>query len=305
MNVVVLINGREAIPVRAIPFVTGRWMSPDVVARSFARTDSWRDMREVSAYQLLGGVIHGPILPKEWDVVEDLLQALEAKLDSLSDNHTDTRPIWISESVSVLPASVFVWKDQFEQYFRGEYSPWRFHKIDERPGDRELNFSPMITPPSLRDVVMEGFEDSAGDLPQIPPTPINNRQSLLRRRKSVTLEEAAEMLTGIEGWTKENRAAIDLMRESIQHGELEPENVHYWNEDAWTFDGSRAVLDQGATTVTVANFEAWRARIFPSTDSGLDRPKDSQRSQAGFSPPDAFQQAVTEGTPTAERHPAG
>ncbi|MEF8766689.1 MAG: hypothetical protein ABTS16_06835 [Candidatus Accumulibacter phosphatis] len=303
MNVVVLINGREAIPVRAIPFVTGRWMSPDVVARSFARTDSWRDMREVSAYQLLGGVIHGPILPKEWDVVEDLLQALEAKLDSLSDNHTDTRPIWISESVSVLPASVFVWKDQFEQYFRGEYSPWRFHKIDERPGDRELNFSPMITPPSLRDVVMEGFEDSAGDLPQIPPTPINNRQSLLRRRKSVTLEEAAEMLTGIEGWTKENRAAIDLMRESIQHGELEPENVHYWNEDAWTFDGSRAVLDQGATTVTVANFEAWRARIFPSTDSGLDRPKDSQRSQAGFSPPDAFQQAVTEGTPTADTPP--
>lgn len=165
MNVVVLINGREAIPVRAIPFVTGRWMSPDVVARSFALTDHWRNMKEVSAYQLLGDVIHGPVLPKEWDVVEDLLQALEKRLKSLSDDRTETRPTWITESTLLLPAAVFVWKDQFEQYFRAEYSPQRFHWIDERPGDRELNFSPMIMPPELRSAVMEGFESQVENTP--------------------------------------------------------------------------------------------------------------------------------------------
>lgn len=158
MNVVVLINGREAIPVRAIPFVSGRWMPPDVVARSFARTDHWRDMKDVPAYQLLGGAIQGPVLPKEWDVVEDLLQALESRLHALSDDRTVTRPIWIIESTALLPPAVFVWKDQFEQYFHEEYSPQRFHWVDERPGDRELNFSPMIMPPELRNAVMEGFE---------------------------------------------------------------------------------------------------------------------------------------------------
>jgi hypothetical protein len=103
--------------------------------------------------------------------------------------------------------------------------------------------------------------------PTIPPPPISDRQTLLRQRKSVTIAEAAEILTGIAGWTKENRAAMDLIREAIQDDELEPESVHYFDEDAWTFDASRAVIDQGATTVTAANFNAWRARTFQSTES--------------------------------------
>ena len=55
MNVVVLIDGREAIPVRAIPFVTGWWLSPDLLARSFAHPDSWRWMGEVTAHEWHGG----------------------------------------------------------------------------------------------------------------------------------------------------------------------------------------------------------------------------------------------------------
>lgn len=103
--------------------------------------------------------------------------------------------------------------------------------------------------------------------PTIPPPPISDRQTLLRQRKSVTIAEAAEILTGIAGWTKENRAAMGLIREAIQDDELEPESVHYFDEDAWTFDASRAVIDQGATTVTLANFDAWRARTFLPTES--------------------------------------
>ncbi len=103
--------------------------------------------------------------------------------------------------------------------------------------------------------------------PTIPPPPISDRQTLLRQRKSVTIAEAAEILTGTAGWTKQNRAAMDLIREAIQDDELEPESVHYFDEDAWTFDASRAVIDQGATTVTAANFDAWRARTFQSTES--------------------------------------
>jgi hypothetical protein len=38
MSVVVSINGREAIPVRAIPYVTGWDVSPDMVAQSLANS---------------------------------------------------------------------------------------------------------------------------------------------------------------------------------------------------------------------------------------------------------------------------
>lgn len=159
MSVVILINGCEAIPVRAIPFVTGWWMSPDVVAKSFAHPDSWQRMGgDVPAYQLHGGAICGPLLPKEWDGVEDRLQGLEAKLKAMSDDRTLTRPVWLRKSIPMLPPNVFVWKDQFERYFYREYSPQRLYWMDERPGDRELNFSPLISPPEMRDVVMKGFK---------------------------------------------------------------------------------------------------------------------------------------------------
>ena len=126
--------------------------------------------------------------------------------------------------------------------------------------------------------------------PTIPPPPISDRQTLLRQRKSVTIAEAAEILTGIAGWTKENRAAMDLIREAIQDDELEPESVHYFDEDAWTFDASRAVIDQGATTVTAANFDAWRARTFQSTESA---PTPNTAPQV---PDEAPEQAAISGT---------
>ncbi len=158
MNVVVLIDGREAIPVRAIPFVTGWWLSPDLLARSFAHPDSWRWMGEVTAHEWHGGTISGPLSSKEWDEVEDRLQALDATLMAVSDDREQTRPIWLRKSVLLLPANAFVWKDQFEAYFYRVYSPERLHWGDERPGDRELNFSPLISPPKLRSLVLEGFQ---------------------------------------------------------------------------------------------------------------------------------------------------
>jgi hypothetical protein len=163
MNVVFLVDGREAVPVRALPFVTGWSMSPDIVAESFADPDSWRWMQDVPAYQLHGGTISGPLLPKEWDGVVDRLQALDTKLKAMSDDRKQTRPIWLRKSVPLLPPSVFVWKDQFEAYFYQVYSPERLGWVDERPGDRKLNFSPLISPPRLRRLVLEGF--GANDVP--------------------------------------------------------------------------------------------------------------------------------------------
>ena len=85
MGIVVIIDGREAIPVRAIPFVAGWMISPDVVAKSFAKTDHWITRLDgVAAYYLAAEGKYSPMLAKEWDVIE-------ADLDILSDRSEERR----------------------------------------------------------------------------------------------------------------------------------------------------------------------------------------------------------------------
>lgn len=156
MNVVVLIENREAIPVRAIPFVTGWTMSPDAVASSLAMTDLITRLRGVSAFYWSEGVV-APLLPKEWDGIEADLEALSNRLQAEEEIDRENYPKWRRDSIPLLPESCFVWRDEFEAAFRHAYSPERFSFLDEREGERELNFRPRI-PPEQAPVVMEGFE---------------------------------------------------------------------------------------------------------------------------------------------------
>lgn len=156
MNVIVMIEGREAIPVRAIPFVAGWTMSPDAVAKSLARTTHFDRLEGIKAYHLsVDGV--APMLPKEWDGIKADLEILSAKLESTEIVDQENYPTWRRESILLLPPACFVWRDEFERAFRETYSEERHHLLEEREGDRELNFTPRI-PQDLAAVVMEGFE---------------------------------------------------------------------------------------------------------------------------------------------------
>lgn len=157
-SVVVFIRGGEAIPVRAIPLVTGRWMSPDVVAKSLAHADSMNRFEGVFAYQLLADGGYSQVFPSEWDVVSDHLQGLDSAIQAMNDDSKRTRPIWLTESTKLLPAGVFLWRDEFEREFRRGYSPSRFKLLHARPGDLTLKFSPLISLPETREIIMEGFE---------------------------------------------------------------------------------------------------------------------------------------------------
>src|SRR3989338_5151051 len=156
MGVEVVIDGREAIPVRAIPFITGWKMAPDMVASALARTDLAQRLEKVPAYHLLPDGSFAPMLPKEWDGIQADLQILSDKLKAKDQIDNESYPDWRRLSVPLLPPGVFVWKDEFEKSFAYVYSPKRMTIPDERPGDRELNFSPMI-PPELREIIAEGF----------------------------------------------------------------------------------------------------------------------------------------------------
>lgn len=156
MGIEVVIDGREAIPVRVIPFITGWKMSPDMVASALARTDLAQRLEKVPAYHLQPDGSFAPMLPKEWDGIQADLQILSDKLKSKDQIDNESYPEWRRLSVPLLPPGVFVWKDEFEKSFAYVYSPKRMMIPDERPGDRELNYSPMI-PSELREIVVEGF----------------------------------------------------------------------------------------------------------------------------------------------------
>lgn len=178
MGVEVVIDGRKAIPVRAIPFVAGWMISPDVVAMTFAKTDHWITRLDgVAAHYLSADGKYSPMLAKEWDGIEADLQILSDKLKANEEIEQENYPVWRQQSIRRLPASCFVWRDEFEEAFRHSYSSNCLLISDERPGDRELNFSPMI-PPELREVVAEGFTMSVPSSAEKPMT-TNERNTLL------------------------------------------------------------------------------------------------------------------------------
>lgn len=157
MNLIIDVNGSDAIPIRAIPFITGWTISPDVVATALAHTDHWITRLEgVVGYHLMTDGEYAPMLPKEWDGVEAGLSALSDKLKAGETVENESYPQWRHDSIHRLPAGCFVWKEDFETAFYRSYSPDKLILLDERPGDRELNFVARV-PTELVAVVMEGF----------------------------------------------------------------------------------------------------------------------------------------------------
>lgn len=152
MNCIIHIGGREALPVRAIPFVTG-WQSysPDAVAEGLAHRLESGKFEGLTAYHIASDGSISAMLPKEWDGPARALAALSEKLDEMGG---DSYPLWREQSISELPSHCFVWRDEFEKNVTGW---WRtLHLVGERPGDKELNFAPRI-PPNLEVAVFEGM----------------------------------------------------------------------------------------------------------------------------------------------------
>lgn len=170
MSVEVIVDNREALPVRTLPFVSGWMLSPDVVAMTFANTDHWNTRLEgLSAYHLRPDGQYAPMLPKEWDGIEADLQILSKKLKQGESFEQESYPEWRIRSIAMLPPRCFVWKKEFEQAFKRSYSRYKYIIVNERPGDRELNFVPRI-PLELVDLVMQGFKDGV--------TPVGSVQNI-------------------------------------------------------------------------------------------------------------------------------
>ncbi|MCX7178899.1 MAG: hypothetical protein NTX56_09055 [Proteobacteria bacterium] len=150
------IDRREALPVRAIPYVTGWRYSPDMVVESLARATAapFEKLRNlVASHRPAGKPV--PVMTIEWNAVVVQVKGFEAGLHELrpdieaTDDHVGIAA-WERGAAMKLPAGVFVWLDEF----------LREREADRKrmPDDRPVILAPMLDA-DTRAAVLEGFED--------------------------------------------------------------------------------------------------------------------------------------------------
>ena len=96
MNVVVLIDGREAIPVRAIPFVTASRLSPDTLVDLLIPVSKFPDPMQPEALRLDKGTQSWSTFDcLQWDGIRHRLQRLARELNPKKkpDHRTQARPV--------------------------------------------------------------------------------------------------------------------------------------------------------------------------------------------------------------------
>ncbi len=155
MNVIITIHGREAIPVRALPYVSPSSLdplSPLRVARDLAEPRdgpfehespdvNMRVLTGLQAYLLNDTEESVPILPGRWD-------SFVADIEAMEDDERPFDPSY-RDQIDLLPSQVFVWKHEFEEALK-----------DYKNGFRRVSYEPFIQG-KMCGVVMEGFEETA------------------------------------------------------------------------------------------------------------------------------------------------
>lgn len=127
-----IIDGRECVPVRLLPFLTNwRPLSPDVVARLFSWRDEWRKW-SISTYRLSRDRTVLELAPSAWDNIDDELTILARRLKRQEDFEFEKYPKWRRRSLKVLPAGVFVWRDELVADYARTFGRQMF--VTLRPG---------------------------------------------------------------------------------------------------------------------------------------------------------------------------
>lgn len=165
MQVTIEINGRQALPVRAIPLLTDwRGLSPDQLAQILAGdSDHWPSFDGLTAYRLRPDGSTEPIPPRWWaSWVVGKLQATSEAIEAKQTSRATGKQQWRSESLAQLPAGVFLWRDEFEAAHAREYGPkgLRAHFNPETfdSSAHALDFSPYPDPDVAPEyLVLEGF----------------------------------------------------------------------------------------------------------------------------------------------------
>jgi len=124
----ILIDGREALPLRAIPDVTSWRESPDSIVRTLAapKTRKFGNGLEVRlrhndlfAYQMDAQGNFAQVPPSQWESWVVTLDSLtkKSKADERKGAEGENHAPWRIEAVLKLPDNVFFWLDEFQVWY--------------------------------------------------------------------------------------------------------------------------------------------------------------------------------------------
>jgi hypothetical protein len=205
MNVVVEIDGRQAIPVRAIPLLTDwKVLSPDVVARILSGDIKlWLGFKGLPSHRVNSDGSIGLVQKRWWS--SWIVRKLQATSDAIKANETSRAmgsQQWRRESLAQLPAGVFVWRDEFEAAHLREYGPdsmrARSNPDTFDPDAYILDFNPNPDPEIAQPhLVLEGFGLTPGEKSGLQDT-----------------AAPAPVLAGGKKWTPEKLAELKTYREA-------------------------------------------------------------------------------------------
>ena len=165
------IEGREVIPVRAIPFVSGWKPSPDKLAQMFGKIPGYDLFHGFEAhYQTDAGT--RKMLPKEWDATIAAFDALEQALRREKGTHEEGYLQWRKESPLLLPSGVFMWFDEFERDYALFYKK-PIH-IDTRKDEGCINLFCRLPDGIAFEQIMAGFETVRKT--EAPESPLSTRE---------------------------------------------------------------------------------------------------------------------------------
>jgi len=112
MSVVVLINGREAIPVRAIPLVTGGRLSPDTLVDALIPVSRFPDPMQPEALCVDEGAQSWSKFDfMQWEGIRDRLERLSKQLNPKKKPRHKTQADWTDGAINLLPDGVFLWRE--------------------------------------------------------------------------------------------------------------------------------------------------------------------------------------------------
>jgi len=167
MNVVIQIQGRAAVPVRAIPLMTN-WivMAGSELVGIFSRNGKAGEVQRLTAYHLVDGVV--TLINVNFWV--DAGVALASVTETMKAKNRPYRE-WQLRALQELPDVGFVWLDELEFYFAQQYCDadndsaaeyFQIVGIEENlvPAMLGLHFSPLI-PTEFEVAVMQGFPEVA------------------------------------------------------------------------------------------------------------------------------------------------
>ena len=183
MQVTLDIDGRKALPLRAIPYVTSWRTSPDEIVDALAAPKTIKlgpnlEVRnrhnELFAYQMDAQGVFARVPTSQWKPLTVTFDSLSKKLraDERDGAVNENQAPWRIKAVLELPDNVFVWLDEFQSWYRVSQDQSRPINLSEDNDDEEdsewvddaLCLTPVF-PPEIEDKLWRYTASS------VPPGP--------------------------------------------------------------------------------------------------------------------------------------